>query len=1767
MFGMDGSDDIDGGDGVDVAIFEKPIESYKLYYHNGTWTFVDIENGDQDKVKNTEYAFINTSHSPSIDGALARIQKFKTDPKAEVDVIDLRPHLYLDFENSIQERFKVVHKIINGEPDDLDFANFKVDSSHPAMALANFTPAQQDELVKEVQKVFDQSKLGIVVVKDKPIEQNYHSIRFSSESVAYEGIQKDASGNTVLDPNGNPVHIIARLNGQAYQGIDTFNKKDDDVTAVFMDPNATQLSGSKDAISAIAHTVAHEFGHSLGVRHVNPIPNSGIEVEDYQPYAGIETFTNSVSQILEPPDNSGKNLDPNAGTHNPIYHISHYFLGRDKNDLIDRHIMPGSYDTMSYKTYVYNIVFSSLSQSLENVSISYKTDFSALLTGAEEYSSLKVLAQSLQAGETLSFEVPQGQTFQLVGSTSDENNIDFFVDFSGNLGIPTEVSSGSAVSSDGVIFQSSNGHQPVQIGAVKVLSVQEEVLKSGDEPSANAPVATNDTVNATAGQTKVINAATLLANDTDADGNPLSITGVSGASHGTVIYDAGTQKVTFTPDAGYTGPASFDYSISDGQGGTSQANVAVTVTAPVNNAPVGVSDSYTTNEDTGLTIAATTGVLANDTDADGNLLTATVVSGPAHGALTLNANGSFTYTPNVNYNGSDSFTYKANDGTDDSTVATVSLTVSAVNDAPVGVNDSDTAVAGQAKVIAATTLLANDTDADGNALSITGVSGASHGAAAFDALTNTVTFTPDAGYAGAASFSYAISDGQGGTAQADVNINVSAPMPTNNAPISVNDSYSTSVNTALTIAAAAGVLANDTDADNNPLTATLVAGPSHGALTLNMDGSLAYTPDVNYTGADSFTYKANDGTDDSNVATVSLTVSPAAPVNTAPVGVNDSVNATAGQTKIIDAATLLANDTDADGNALSITGVSGASHGNVSYDAGTQKVTFTPDAGYTGLASFDYALSDGQGGSGQASVAVTVTAATPPGSVGITLSPTSAGQLPAGVTPIGGLVLDLIGVNGVRVVSQVSAADLYQGYFSTNPGQIGTQSGFDSTVINALGGGIAEVAVRVTLYDGDTAAGNFDYNANSLLLNGIEFGNFSSVLTQETSSDGKTIFLSELGFQNDALNTGWFYSKNASTLSQLYTSLSTAHQVVYGLNDTSDVGDNFFDFTRGLSGGLINVGQPPIITPPANQAPVGVNDTYSTDQGVALTIQAAAGVLANDTDADGNPLTAAVVAGPAHGALALNADGSFSYTPDANYSGADSFSYKANDGTADSAATTVSLTINAPAPSGGGGGGGGPIIAPTAVDDVYQAAAGTPLVVAKNGVLGNDNLGELVSLTVAAVNGSSAGVGQSVAGLYGHLVLNTDGSFTYTADNLSAAPTGQSLTEHFTYDLPDKRGDGTANLDIQINRAPVVETTNIDLATATPTDNISGVLATAFDPDGNPLTVAGVQGLSTNVGHSVVGQYGTLILNANGTYTYEYDNSNLPVRSEVHDVFSFSVSDGHGGLTSSTLDIAVPGPTTTPEHPLFGSVSHGTDSAGGQVVALYDAIFDRAPDPLGLEQWSEALKTGMSLRDLATVLLSSSEAQAHLGAPDNATFVAELYQTTLHRGADALGAQTWVDALDHGASRADVLLAFAFSTENVSSLQLAFDTGIFTPDRQASDVARLYYGVLDRAPDAGGLAGFTDLVEHGTSLAQVAQGMLDSFEFRTAHANLSNADFIDLIYENALGRSPDEGGLTGWTAALTNGALRAEVAVGIAESLEAHLHLLPKVEAGWHLAG
>jgi len=197
---------------------------------------------------------------------------------------------------------------------------------------------------------------------------------------------------------------------------------------------------------------------------------------------------------------------------------------------------------------------------------------------------------------------------------------------------------------------------------------------------------------------------------------------------------------------------------------------------------------------------------------------------------------------------------------------------------------------------------------------------------------------------------------------------------------------------------------------------------------------------------------------------------------------------------------------------------------------------------------------------------------------------TSEGLVPAGVTEVGGIVIDMIGTNGNRVVSQLSASSLYVGFAVSNPQTIGTQTGFTAAVVSMLGGGLSEFALRLSLLDGDTSAGDFDDGDNTLEVDGVSIGNFSAVLTDDTDATGLVSNGMILGFDDDndgvltGVNTGWFYTTDAGALASIFAAL-VDEILVIALNDT-DSGDNFYDFTQGVDGGLIDVGTGPTVTPP-----------------------------------------------------------------------------------------------------------------------------------------------------------------------------------------------------------------------------------------------------------------------------------------------------------------------------------------------------------------------------------------------------------------------------------------------------------------------------------------------------------------------------------------------------------------------------------------------------------
>ncbi len=385
-----------------------------------------------------------------------------------------------------------------------------------------------------------------------------------------------------------------------------------------------------------------------------------------------------------------------------------------------------------------------------------------------------------------------------------------------------------------------------------------------------------------------------------------------------------------------------------------------------NNAPVAGDDNDTTDEDTAVAVD----VLANDTDSDSafNAASTAIVTPPANGSTSVNtATGVITYTPDDDFNGIDSFTYTVEDvhGTISNT-ATVSITITAVNDAPVAVNDLEST---PEDTNASFDVAANDTDLDtGDSVdttTITIVTPPTNGSATVNA--GQVDYDPDADFNGTDTFTYTIEDQNGALSNvATVTINVTG---VNDLPTAANDSDSVDEDDSVDI----DVLDNDSDIDGtlDSTTVTVMANPANGSTSVDaLTGVITYTPSANYNGSDSFTYVVQDdagGT--SNAATVTLTVNS---VNDAPVAANDTavmLEDTAHEVNV------LGNDSDVDGTLVpaSVEVVTGPAEGGISINATTGAITYTPDSDFSGSDVFTYRVQDNDGAwSSAATVTMTV---------------------------------------------------------------------------------------------------------------------------------------------------------------------------------------------------------------------------------------------------------------------------------------------------------------------------------------------------------------------------------------------------------------------------------------------------------------------------------------------------------------------------------------------------------------------------------------------------------------------------------------------------------------------------------------------------------------------------------------------------------------------------------------------------------------------------
>ncbi len=458
-------------------------------------------------------------------------------------------------------------------------------------------------------------------------------------------------------------------------------------------------------------------------------------------------------------------------------------------------------------------------------------------------------------------------------------------------------------------------------------------IKAVNDP----PVANHQSI-----MTKVDKSASITLTGSDIDSGALEFAVVAEPARGTLRLGSDFKtngKLIYAPRAGFTGTDSFTFRLHDGEADSAAATVSINVTA--NHPPMADLQTVTTAED------APAVVNLAGSDPDGDTLMYAVVTNPSHGSLSGTA-PNLTYTPNKNYNGRDSFTFKVNDGTADSSLGTVSITITPVNDPPIATNDTVTTLEDTPALITLAAI-----DPDGNPLTYSVVKPPAHGS--LSGSEPNLTYTPNLNFNGPDGFTFKANDGTADSLPAGISVMVTPaddPPTANGASVTVKEDTSASINL------------TGTDPDGDPLTFTVVRAPTHGTLS-GKAPNLTYTPDPNFSWLDSFTFRVSDGKTESVPATVLISVTP---VNDPPIVRDDKVTTEEDTPATID---VLANDIEVDNELLKISAVTQGRGGAVKVNPDST-VTYTPNLDFYGRDTFTYTVIDREGATGTATVAVTV---------------------------------------------------------------------------------------------------------------------------------------------------------------------------------------------------------------------------------------------------------------------------------------------------------------------------------------------------------------------------------------------------------------------------------------------------------------------------------------------------------------------------------------------------------------------------------------------------------------------------------------------------------------------------------------------------------------------------------------------------------------------------------------------------------------------------
>ncbi|OED78814.1 polymer-forming cytoskeletal family protein [Vibrio cyclitrophicus ZF65] len=918
----------------------------------------------------------------------------------------------------------------------------------------------------------------------------------------------------------------------------------------------------------------------------------------------------------------------------------------------------------------------------------------------------------------------------------------------------------------------------------------------------------------------------LLTGATDIEGDDLSVEGVTYTGADGVLTDNGDGTYSFAPNENFNGDVNFSFNVSDGTD-TVTANIDVSVT-PENDPPVAGSTSYTVHEDNSITISNEQ-LLANSSDIEGEVAIDSVTYSGSDGVLEINGNGTYTFSPNENFNGEISLDVVVVDEDDAAVSTTAGITVLEVNDPPVAGPTSYTIDEDSVLTFNETQVLLNASDIEGDVQLVEINYDGPDGIFSING-DGTCSFAPNENFNGQVQLDVTIQDEDG--AQVDTHITVDV-LPINDVPVSGDLAYSVEEDGSITLSQEQ-LLSQANDVDGDDLTASNLMVDGDATLTANDDGSFTITPDANFNGDIDLTFDINDGVD-TLVATADLTVNP---VNDLPQPQDQAFSI--GEDGVLNFTDedLLTGATDIDGDDLSVEGVTYTGADGVLTDNGDGSYSFAPNENFNGDVNFSFDVSDGTD-TVQANIDVSVTPENDPpvaGSTSYTVHEDNSitisdEQLLANSSDIEGEVaIDSVAYTGADGVLEDNGNGTYT--FSPNENFNGEVS-LDVVVTDEEGATEATTAgISVLEVNDPPVAGSTSYTVhedNSITISNEQLLANSSDIEGEFAIDSVAYSGADGVFEDNGNGT-YTFSPNENFNGEV--SLDVVVTDEDGATEATTAGVTVLE---------------------VNDPPVAGSTSYSVNEDEVITISAEQ-LLANASDIEGEVAIDSVTYTGADGIFTDNGNGTFSFAPNANFDGDVSLDVLVTDEHGATVATSASidvLPINDPPVSG---------------DLAYSIDEDGSIIL---------NQEQLLS-QASDVDGDELTASNLSAGDNATVVDNGDGTFTVTPD----ADFNGNID--LSFDISDGTESIVANADLTVNPVNDLPTTS-DVYANVDEDNVITItqeqlLANAADIEGDDLVASDL---------TLVGDDATIVDNGDGTFSIT-PSENFNGYIDV----AYSISDG-----------------------------------------------------------------------------------------------------------------------------------------------------------------------------------------------------------------------------------------------------------------------------------